>query len=65
MGIFPRRNIATLRWSLSTQVTSLPDSAKPAPATNPTYPVPTTAIFIQPPKDIKGYPLVLFSPCGS
>jgi hypothetical protein len=29
----------------------VPDSAIHAPSTSPTYPVPTTAIFIQPPKD--------------
>src|SRR5215218_4761250 len=43
--------MATFATSLSTQVTSLPDSAIHAPSTNPTYPVPTTAIFIHPPKD--------------
>jgi hypothetical protein len=32
---------------MSTQVTLLPVSAKQVPVTNPTYPVPTTAIFIK------------------
>src|SRR5262245_13352442 len=31
---------------MSAQTTSLPVSARQAPATRPTYPVPTTAIFI-------------------
>src|SRR5689334_3168687 len=47
MGILPARSIRTLASSLSTQTTSLPLSAKHAPATSPTYPVPTTAIFIR------------------
>src|SRR5687768_17819398 len=45
MGILPRWSIRTLASTLSTQITSLPLSAKQAPATSPTYPVPTTAIF--------------------
>src|SRR3970040_1409765 len=44
MGISPRRKAATLASSLSTQTTSLPVSARQAPTTRPTYPVPTTAI---------------------
>src|SRR4029453_13106710 len=44
MGILPRLSVRILVSSLSTQTTSLPDSAKHAPATSPTYPVPTTAI---------------------
>src|ERR1041384_494774 len=47
MGILPARSIRTFASSLSTQTTSLPLSAKHAPATSPTYPVPTTAIFIR------------------
>jgi hypothetical protein len=31
--------------SISTQITSFPVSAKQVPVTNPTYPVPITAIF--------------------
>ena len=46
MGTLPRRSSRTLAWLLSTQTTSFPDSAKQAPATRPTYPVPTTAIRI-------------------
>src|SRR5688572_16470514 len=45
MGIFPRWSIRIFASALSTQMTSLPLSAKQAPATSPTYPVPTTAIF--------------------
>src|SRR5438270_12463159 len=47
MGILPARSMRTLASSLSTQITSLPLSAKHAPATRPTYPVPMTAIFIR------------------
>src|SRR4026207_78953 len=46
MGIRPRRSIRTFASTLSTQMTSLPVSAKQAPTTRPTYPVPTTAILI-------------------
>src|SRR6266540_3207768 len=35
-----------LARSLSTQITSLPRSAKTAPVTSPTYPVPTTQMFM-------------------
>src|SRR2546426_1521169 len=35
-----------LTASLSTQTTSLPRSAKTAPVTSPTYPVPTTQMFM-------------------
>src|SRR5512141_684 len=45
MGISPRVSWATLPASLSTQTTSLPFSARHAPTTSPTYPVPTTAMF--------------------
>jgi hypothetical protein len=41
-----RDGASTLAASLSTQTTSFPFSARQAPATSPTYPVPTTAIFI-------------------
>src|SRR4029078_6670184 len=50
MGILPRLSVRILVSSLSTQTTSLPDSAKHAPATSPTYPVPTTAIRISLPR---------------
>src|SRR5579859_1916480 len=46
MGTCPLRKAANFRWSLSTKMTSWPRSAKQAPATNPTYPEPTTAIRI-------------------
>ena len=39
-------SVWTFDSSLSTQTTVLPFSAKQAPTTSPTYPVPTTAIFI-------------------
>src|SRR6476660_7118552 len=52
MGIFPLRSIATLAASLSTQMTSLPVSAKQAPTTKPTYSVPITAIFIRAPAPV-------------
>src|SRR5271170_2283413 len=44
MGTCPSLRAASLRSSLSTRMTSWPRSAKQAPATNPTYPEPTTAI---------------------
>src|SRR6187431_3465948 len=47
MGILPARSVRIFVPSLSTQTTSLPLSAKQAPATSPTYPVPITAIFIR------------------
>src|SRR6478752_6882273 len=47
MGILPARSVRIFAPSLSTQTTSLPLSAKQAPATSPTYPVPITAIFIR------------------
>src|SRR5688572_5250630 len=46
MGICPRWSMAILPASMSQQVTSLPMSANPAPATSPTYPVPMTHIFM-------------------
>src|SRR5208283_3895332 len=45
MGIPPARNTSTFFRSLSTQITSWPTSAKQAPVTKPTYPVPTMLIF--------------------
>ena len=44
-GILPRCRDLTFAGSLSMHITSLPFSARHAPATNPTYPLPTTAIF--------------------
>ena len=38
--------MSILSASISTQVTSLPLSAKHVPVTRPTYPVPMTAIFM-------------------
>src|SRR6202795_4691813 len=46
----PPRSRSTLERSLSTQTTSLPRSAKTAPVTSPTYPVPTTQMFIGSPR---------------
>src|SRR5438128_9283787 len=46
MGTSPFFNWVTLASLLSTQTTVLPVSAKQVPVTKPTYPVPTTAIFI-------------------
>src|SRR3989442_12955218 len=46
MGIRPPRRDSILARSLSTQTTSLPRSAKTAPVTSPTYPVPTTQMFM-------------------
>src|SRR5436190_22924669 len=45
MGMRPDRSASILARSLSTQMTSLPRSAKTAPVTRPTYPVPTTQMF--------------------
>src|SRR6185436_18660346 len=47
----PPRSRSTLERSLSTHTTSLPRSAKTAPVTSPTYPVPTTQMFIGSPRD--------------
>src|ERR1700761_9812713 len=46
MVICPLASFCTFPASMSTQITSLPVSAKQVPVTKPTYPVPTTAIFI-------------------
>src|SRR6266404_252835 len=50
MGMRPALRAAILSRSLSTQTTSLPRSAKTAPVTSPTYPVPTTQMFIGSPR---------------
>src|SRR5713226_4478250 len=42
----PALRDSILARSLSTQTTSLPRSAKTAPVTSPTYPVPTTQMFM-------------------
>src|SRR5688572_8145589 len=44
MGICPLRSASIFLTSTSTQITSLPKSASPAPVTRPTYPVPITAM---------------------
>src|SRR5256885_17186559 len=48
MGVLPARSPASFASSTSTQVTECPVSAKQVPATRPTYPVPTTAMRIDP-----------------
>src|ERR1051326_820375 len=45
MGICPFFSASIFLTSTSTQMTSLPKSARPAPVTNPTYPVPMTEMF--------------------
>src|SRR5258706_10732564 len=45
MGISPSLSAFTLAASRSRQKTSLPMSARQAPVTGPTYPVPTTVTF--------------------
>src|SRR5262245_40616506 len=47
MGIFWAFSFAILSASLSTQVTSFPRSAKQAPVTRPTYPLPIRVMFIR------------------
>src|SRR6478609_3486396 len=47
-GTSPARSLASLASFTSIQTTLVPESAKQAPATNPTYPEPTTAIFTAP-----------------
>src|SRR5450432_1512648 len=44
-GTSPARSLASLLSFTSMHMTLVPESAKQAPATNPTYPDPTTAIF--------------------
>src|SRR4030088_515034 len=44
MGICPFCSASTFLWSLSTQVTLCPTSAKHAPVTRPTYPEPIIEI---------------------
>src|SRR6267378_1922955 len=46
MGRRPARSASILSATLSTHTTSLPRSAKTAPVTSPTYPAPTTQMFI-------------------
>src|SRR5215470_425409 len=46
MGRRPALRAAILSRSLSTQTTSFPRSANTAPVTSPTYPVPTTQMFM-------------------
>ena len=41
------RSISIFGGTLSTQVTSMPNSARHAPVTSPTYPVPTTQICMR------------------
>src|SRR6185503_17622812 len=68
MGTRPFRSIRIFASSLSTHVTSLPVSARQAPRTSPTYPLPTTVIFMRHKKRGLGRPLkpVRVSPvdCG-
>src|SRR5438552_14158516 len=47
MGEIPRFRSAIFVSSLSTQVTSMPKSARHAPVTSPTYPVPTMQMFMR------------------
>src|SRR6188472_2720673 len=60
MGISPRQSRSTFCASVSTQATDGPNSAKHAPDTRPTYPVPTIAIFM---KDSVAHAVVLAIPC--
>src|SRR5262249_44590174 len=46
MGTSPALRVRIFFSSMSAQMTSLPESANPVPATNPTYPVPMMAIFM-------------------
>ncbi len=46
MGVSPARSWAIFFSSTSTETTLCPESAKQVPATNPTYPVPMTAILM-------------------
>src|SRR5437762_5540685 len=47
MGMRPAWRAAIFSVSVSTQITSLPRSANTAPVTRPTYPVPTTQMFMR------------------
>src|SRR5688500_43509 len=49
MGMSPASSASTFAASESTHATVLPFSARHAPTTRPTYPVPTTPIFRFPP----------------
>src|SRR2546426_12833086 len=57
MGMRPARRAIIFSSSLSTQTTSLPRSAKTAPVTSPTYPLPTTQMFMEIP--FRDYRLIL------
>src|SRR5436305_587410 len=46
MGILPAASVRIFDSSLSIQTTVFPFSARQAPTTSPTYPLPTTAIFM-------------------
>src|SRR5438477_3020034 len=46
MGILPAASVRIFDSSLSMQTTVFPFSARHAPTTSPTYPLPTTAIFM-------------------
>ena len=46
MGISPPLICSIFFLSISTQITLFPVSAKQVPVTRPTYPVPTTAMFM-------------------
>src|SRR5690242_8625279 len=54
MGTSPRCSASYFSGSLSTRITSCPSSAKHAPATRPTYPLPITAIRISSPSRVTG-----------
>src|ERR671914_344644 len=47
MGIWPLFKSATFSWFTSRQNTLLPASARQAPVTRPTYPVPITVTFMR------------------
>ena len=47
MGISPRWRAAIFAASLSTQTTFIPKSARQAPVTRPTYPVPIMQMFMK------------------
>src|SRR5207237_5157945 len=49
--IWPARSFSTFSGSTSTHATSCPRSAKHAPVTSPTYPVPTIAMRTDPSRD--------------
>src|SRR5712691_659347 len=47
MGMRPAWRAAIFSVSVATQITTLPRSANTAPVTRPTYPVPTTEMFMR------------------